>query len=158
MMGPATATQLARRFGESSGATSYHLRMLARHGFIEADPDHPGARDRWWRAIPETIELNSDGAKNDPTTRDALRIITSEIHQQAQEHRQRWLDEQERWSDAWQNAAEDSVLIARLDAAEAMNLSRELEELIGRYQGRAEGEGRRTVEIQLSLFPLGQPE
>ena len=35
--GPSTATLLARRVGESSGATSYHLRQLARHGFIEED-------------------------------------------------------------------------------------------------------------------------
>src|SRR5699024_8121235 len=32
--GPQTATRLAQRLGESSGATSYHLRQLARHGFI----------------------------------------------------------------------------------------------------------------------------
>ncbi|HZB35626.1 MAG TPA: helix-turn-helix domain-containing protein, partial [Gaiellaceae bacterium] len=33
--GPATASELARRFDESSGATSYHLRQLARYGFVE---------------------------------------------------------------------------------------------------------------------------
>ena len=44
--GPATASQLARRFGESSGATSYHLRMLARHGFIEPEDGRGTARER----------------------------------------------------------------------------------------------------------------
>ena len=34
--GPATATTLAERLGESSGATSYHLRSLARAGFVTA--------------------------------------------------------------------------------------------------------------------------
>ena len=33
--GPATASMLARELGESSGATSYHLRILAKYGFIE---------------------------------------------------------------------------------------------------------------------------
>lgn len=46
--GPSTATLLARRVGESSGATSYHLRQLARHGFIEED-ERDGRRERWWR-------------------------------------------------------------------------------------------------------------
>ena len=32
--GPATASGLAERLGESSGATSYHLRQLERHGFV----------------------------------------------------------------------------------------------------------------------------
>lgn len=48
--GPATASQLARRIGESSGTTSYHLRTLAELGFVEDDPDHGNGRDRWWRA------------------------------------------------------------------------------------------------------------
>lgn len=49
--GPATATLLAQRFNESTGATSYHLRQLARHGFIEPDIAHAaGGRERWWKA------------------------------------------------------------------------------------------------------------
>ena len=32
--GPATATRLAARLGLNSGATSYHLRQLATHGFV----------------------------------------------------------------------------------------------------------------------------
>jgi DNA-binding transcriptional ArsR family regulator len=46
--GPSTATLLAQRVGESSGATSYHLRQLARHGFIEEE-QRDGRRERWWR-------------------------------------------------------------------------------------------------------------
>jgi DNA-binding transcriptional ArsR family regulator len=47
--GPATASQLGRRIGQSSGVTSYHLRVLAEHGFVEDDPDRGNGRDRWWR-------------------------------------------------------------------------------------------------------------
>lgn len=48
--GPATATSLAARLGLNSGATSYHLRQLAQHGFIEEDVGRGNARERWWRA------------------------------------------------------------------------------------------------------------
>jgi len=48
--GPATATTLAQRLGLNTGATSYHLRQLAQHGFIEEDTERGNARDRWWRA------------------------------------------------------------------------------------------------------------
>ena len=41
--GPATASMLAERLGESSGATSYHLRQLAAHGFVEDAPELAGA-------------------------------------------------------------------------------------------------------------------
>lgn len=37
--GPATSADLAAEFGEDHGATSYHLRQLARFGFIEEDTD-----------------------------------------------------------------------------------------------------------------------
>jgi len=46
---PSTASRLARALGESSGATSYHLRVLARAGLIEDDLEHTGGRERWWR-------------------------------------------------------------------------------------------------------------
>jgi len=46
---PATASILARELHESTGATSYHLRELARHGFIEEDSDRGRGRERWWR-------------------------------------------------------------------------------------------------------------
>lgn len=49
--GPATATRLGRRIGQSSGVTSYHLRVLAEHGFIAEDTARGNGRDRWWRAL-----------------------------------------------------------------------------------------------------------
>ncbi|MER6981861.1 winged helix-turn-helix domain-containing protein [Streptomyces carpinensis] len=58
--GPATSATLARALGLNTGSTSYHLRQLARHGFVEettkkqATHEAGGAtgRERWWRAIP----------------------------------------------------------------------------------------------------------
>jgi DNA-binding transcriptional ArsR family regulator len=49
--GPATASQLAQRLGESSGSTSYHLRALHRAGMLEeAEPRN--RRERRWKRIP----------------------------------------------------------------------------------------------------------
>ncbi|MFE0177427.1 ArsR/SmtB family transcription factor [Streptomyces sp. NPDC059002] len=51
--GPATSATLARALGLNTGATSYHLRELARYGFVEETPNPGrGRRERWWRAIP----------------------------------------------------------------------------------------------------------
>ncbi len=49
--GPATATQLAARIGESSGTTSYHLRQLAAYGFVDDEPTLGIGRERYWRAL-----------------------------------------------------------------------------------------------------------
>jgi DNA-binding transcriptional ArsR family regulator len=49
--GPSTASRLAGQLGESSGATSYHLRVLAQAGLIEEDPERGSGRERWWRRV-----------------------------------------------------------------------------------------------------------
>lgn len=59
--GPATATVLAGRLGLNTGATSYHLRQLAQHGFIEEDTARGNARDRWWRATHEATYTSFSG-------------------------------------------------------------------------------------------------
>jgi DNA-binding transcriptional ArsR family regulator len=56
--GPATATELARRLDTETGSTSYHLRVLARHGFVAEAPAEPGSRrhprERRWTAVHRT--------------------------------------------------------------------------------------------------------
>ncbi len=51
----ATATDLARALETDTGSTSYHLRVLARHGFVEEVPRVQGSgghpRERRWRAV-----------------------------------------------------------------------------------------------------------
>ena len=55
--GAATATGLAKRIGESSGVTSYHLRVLAEHGFVVEDTERGTGRDRWWRSVHRTTSF-----------------------------------------------------------------------------------------------------
>jgi len=50
--GPATSTTLAKALGESTGTTSYHLRVLADAGVIEEVPEQANGRERWWRTFP----------------------------------------------------------------------------------------------------------
>lgn len=57
--GPATATTLARELGESTGATSYHLRALERGGFIEEDTERGTGRERWWAVRGPTFLVSS---------------------------------------------------------------------------------------------------
>lgn len=63
--GPATASGLAARLALNSGATSYHLRQLALHGFIEEDRERGSRRDRWWRASHEATSYLADDAEGE---------------------------------------------------------------------------------------------
>jgi DNA-binding transcriptional ArsR family regulator len=49
--GPATSTTLAKALGESTGTTSYHLRMLADTGFVTELRERAKGRERWWDAV-----------------------------------------------------------------------------------------------------------
>ncbi|MGW1028442.1 ArsR/SmtB family transcription factor [Streptomyces sp. NPDC002577] len=55
--GPATSADLAAEFGADRGATSYHLRQLARFGFIQEDTTRSTGRRKYWRAVPEDVRL-----------------------------------------------------------------------------------------------------
>src|SRR4051812_47929639 len=57
--GPATATTLATRLGLNTGATSYHLRQLAQHGFVVEDAERGNGRDRWWQAAHQSTTTDT---------------------------------------------------------------------------------------------------
>lgn len=80
-LGPATASQVARRLGLNSGATSYHLRQLAEHGFVEEASDLGNNRERWWRASAMTTSV-----RDDDVTTDEGRDATDAFHQLAVTH------------------------------------------------------------------------
>ena len=68
--GPATATMLAQRLGLNSGATSYHLRQLAQHGFIEEDAERGNGRERWWRAAHRATRTSKEALSPDDPRHD----------------------------------------------------------------------------------------
>ncbi|HEY3462718.1 MAG TPA: winged helix-turn-helix domain-containing protein [Gaiellaceae bacterium] len=76
--GPATASQLARRLGESSGATSYHLRALHRAGMVE-EAEQRNARERWWQRTPGRLLIPNSVP---PDASDAERAELKAAHAQ----------------------------------------------------------------------------
>ncbi|MFC4112556.1 winged helix-turn-helix domain-containing protein [Nonomuraea zeae] len=73
--GPATASELGRKVGESSGSTSYHLRELFKHGFIEDDDDQHDGRERRWRARHRYTSWNSRELTGTPEGREAVEVM-----------------------------------------------------------------------------------
>lgn len=55
--GPHTATTLAEQLDVTTGATSYNLRVLAKHGLVEEVERDGSARKRWWRAAVTDLRL-----------------------------------------------------------------------------------------------------
>jgi DNA-binding transcriptional ArsR family regulator len=153
--GPATASMLGRRYGESSGATSYHLRMLARYGFVEDDPGHESARERWWRAAHELTDwspatfLGGEAEVGEAARQFLRRVVADYARWEA-----RWIEELESWEPDWQEAAELSDLALRLTPRQLRALADELLETILRYrEAGPDGEGAERVMVLLHAFP-----
>ncbi|MFL5936723.1 MAG: helix-turn-helix domain-containing protein [Gaiellaceae bacterium] len=97
----ATASILARRLNESTGATSYHLRELARHGFIEEDLERGTARERWWRRR-ERILLVAPKVGQEPETDAAYARLQSIFLDRDAAALERWvrIEPSVRWQEA----------------------------------------------------------
>ena len=168
VQGPATATILAEHLGESSGSTSYHLRQLARFGFVETDPGHTGRRDRWWRVRPGGWRLRGTELLRDPAGREAAEIVLDRYYAGRDQRRARWHGlVRERPKDPkvrrWLAAAQDSVGHLRMTPQETETFAGELQEFIRerahRFQGRTAQSHPDTesVELQTDLFPDLEP-
>src|SRR6185503_11914022 len=48
-LGPATAARCGRQLGVSQASCSFHLRQLAKYGFVEEAEPGPDRRERVWR-------------------------------------------------------------------------------------------------------------
>ena len=87
--GSATASQLGRHLGESSGQTSYHLRQLEKHGFVEDDPAHARGRERWWRAVGYSVDGRD--MLRDPRTADAATALLQGVVAERAQVLSRWM-------------------------------------------------------------------
>jgi DNA-binding transcriptional ArsR family regulator len=105
--GPATASMLARDLGESSGATSYHLRALAAAGILVEDLERRKGRERWWKRDPERIGLISSAPAEDPEYDAAVAQLESTMISRDDEAIRRYLHQREEGehSDEWRETA-----------------------------------------------------
>ncbi|MET9344314.1 winged helix-turn-helix domain-containing protein [Nonomuraea sp. NPDC003804] len=137
--GPATASSLARTVGESSGSTSYHLRELAKYGFIEEDPSDD-ARERRWRARHRFTAWNTAELSDTPEGKEAVAIM----HLRQIESIARSMEEfqEGEWPVEWVEAAGMGDRLARLTPEgvkeyfeRVADLQRELEARYGAAPG-----------------------
>jgi DNA-binding transcriptional ArsR family regulator len=146
--GPATATTLAARLGLNTGATSYHLRQLARHGFIVDDESRGDGRERWWRsAHTSTIASSAGLSADDFETFDAyLRAVVTGYIQRLQEA----LDEWPLLPTEWREAGTFSDYWARLTPAQAKEAKARIEAVLTGLEDDPDGE---VFSFQINAYP-----
>jgi DNA-binding transcriptional ArsR family regulator len=150
--GPATASALARRLGESSGATSYHLRFLAKYGFVEDDRERNRGRERWWRAVDEGLEWSLD--TDDAGLLEADRALGRQLVAEYARWLERWHDELPEWERPWRAAANGTEQWFELTPAELRELGDEVLAVLERYADRrAPADGTERAIVLFNAFP-----
>ncbi|WP_078868981.1 ArsR/SmtB family transcription factor [Streptomyces sp. NRRL B-1347] len=153
--GPATSATLARALGLNTGATSYHLRELARYGFVEETDGTGHGRERWWRAVPGDQRFPPRSRQNAET-----RLVMDELNHLSYAADLELFEQLQRESgdadaDEWADAYPYSRGTMRLTVAELREFFEEYIALLNRYK-RADADtppGARTVLTRFLAFP-----
>ncbi len=160
----ATATMLARHTGESTGQTSYHLRQLERHGFVEEDPTRGSGRERWWKAVGFRMEGN-DLAKDSRTRPAVAAMLQNQVSQRA-DSLSDWFLRSESEPAEWLDHSLTSRTTVKMTAEEMGALNRALMETMhthteaakARHEAAQESGDQTTetrrVRLYLDIFPL----
>ena len=155
--GPATATRLAELTGESTGATSYHLRQLARHGFVEDDSERGTARERWWRAVHRGTSWDAIQFRDDPSTADAFGVLQREVLRTHVRWLEGWMSAMAVEDAAWVEAATNSDYAIRMTPGQLRAMGDELLAVIERHRAGALAAGHddtaELVYVLLHAFP-----
>jgi DNA-binding transcriptional ArsR family regulator len=152
--GPATATALGKRLGESSGSTSYHLRQLAKHGFVEELPETGDRRDRWWRPAMTGHHVEPARFVNDPEQRAIVGVYQAQVVAGYAARMDTYVSEQAagEWSDEWAAAHDLSDFRLRLTPAQLRRLVTKLHAVVESYY-RYDSPDAEEVVVQLGAFP-----
>lgn len=131
--GEATATQCAEAIGESVASCSFHLRTLAKYGFIE--PAERRGREKPWRLVAGDRDLRPS-----PDVSGSLRAVTEVAILtvlRESERLQRFLAAADAEPDEWLQATTLTTAGMWLTREETAELSQAVQRLTEPYAGRS---------------------
>lgn len=153
--GPATASELAARTGESSASTSYHLRVLAKYAFV-TEAEHRDSRERRWKSVHGMTSWSNEAMRRSP----GGSTILSALHRRQVEHLQQSLDRHEmdlesgRLDQEWQEPSGVSDSMPRLTPESLAELWEAIQAKTDELTARDAGDPRAE---QVVLFTAGLP-
>jgi predicted ArsR family transcriptional regulator len=158
--GPATSSELARKLGTNSGATSYHLRQLERHGFVVEVPEMGTTRQRFWQAAHEYSILERSRMNEDA---DAV-VLIDEVMRLGSRLREaevaEWIGSQDDWGAEWTDASANDDYLLQVSRDELSELVDGIRSLIGRMATRRTSDVQadaEAVRVHLVAFPISDP-
>ncbi len=158
--GSGTATECADVAGISPSACSYHLRALAKYGFVEEDLDSAAdGRQRPWRA--RIVSFSIEDVSGNQAADLASRFLVEAVRADAEETRARYVARQSEYPKDWQQAAGEIMTGGYVTAAELMELRKRIQELVtpyARLEPANRPPGALPVQLMFDMFPWFGPE
>ncbi|CAN5218905.1 helix-turn-helix domain-containing protein [soil metagenome] len=156
--GSFTASGLAERLGESSGATSYHLRQLEKHNFVREVEGKGTARERWWERVPGAISIEGREFRESPAARAASDLVLNEWTNSRERTLREFLQQDDEligsdWVDAATISLANIVVTAEQLAEISKSLMKIIDDTTDKYRGQRVV-GARSVQLQLAAFPV----
>ena len=149
--GPLTATEAGERIGESPANASFHLRTLAKYGYVEEAPGGRG-RQRPWQVVRRANDIPGDELSAEAKL--AADAFMELIRQRDDERLRAYGRTRGDYPKEWRAAATEMRMSLHLTAAELAELRARFEELIEPYaQGGAERR-RGTVPVSFGLHAV----
>lgn len=161
--GPMTATEVGERIGETPTTCSFHLRQLAKYGFVEEAGGGKG-RARPWRIT--TLGFTVPSTHDDPEADVAANLLSRVTRERQLARYLNWADTRASYPREWQDAADSSEYIFYLTARELEQLNTEMHELLMRWFGQGERitdpslrpPGSVPVELLVFGYPIELPK
>jgi len=161
LRGAVTATECAEVAGLSPSACSYHLRTLARYGFIEEDrASAADGRERPWRARMLAFTIEEDPGEP-AAVHLASRLLVENMRAAAEEIRARYLDRKSEYPADWQAASGELFSVAHVTPEELNQLRAQVREVMDPYirlDPADRSPGALPVRVVLDMFPWFRPE
>jgi len=160
--GAMTATEVGERIGESPTTCSFHLRQLARYGFVEEAGGGRG-RARPWRIRHFGMSVPGP-RKLDPAAELAAEVLSRLARERWFARHQAWQEAKAAYPPEWRDAADNSEFVLYLTASELRELNDELAGfLLPRVRERiadpsARPPGAVPVELLLLSYPIAPPQ
>lgn len=149
LAGPLTATQAGDAIGESATTCSFHLRQLAKYGFVEEAGGGKG-RNRPWRRTDNSLAIPV--RPGDSAFSDAAQAVHGVMLDRYFQQLRTLLEDFDRLPAQWQTAVAGSETIIYVNAAEAKQISDEydawLDTLADRWGNRIDNAAGRPADAQ----------
>ncbi|WP_024287534.1 helix-turn-helix transcriptional regulator [Cellulomonas sp. KRMCY2] len=154
-VGEATATQCADRLGETVANCSFHLRTLAKAGFIEAAPAR--GREKPWRPTPRGRRIEVD--PDEPGSQIAIAELVSLAMLREAERVRGFLPRLGRRPEAWKDTVTVTMSMFWATADEMRELVTAVNDLADRFEGRDDDPSLRPEGARIGrLFATVNPD